>query len=159
MIECKILRSFPFSRDGIIMEHANAGTTVQLPARLVQGLCKAAYVAVAPAQTALNAVQTAPVAASVAVTPTQIAKPWEQGAKAMAAAPENKAISIAPEIKVEPKVVEEDYRTVETGAGWSTVYQGEKPVIGVRKLRTADVRVFNRMTREERVRFVKSEIK
>ena len=47
MIQCKVLRPFPFSKDGIKVEHADAGSTVLLPAHLVQGLAEAGYIAVA----------------------------------------------------------------------------------------------------------------
>jgi hypothetical protein len=148
MIECKVLRSFPFSCDGVTVEHANAGATVLLPAQLVQGLCKAAYVVVAPAQAALNAVQTPD---PVVTTAQGVAKPWEPGF-----APEKKVIEAAPENKTAIKI-KDDYRTVETGAGWYTVFKGDLPAKGVRKLRAADVRAFNAMTPEERIRFIKGE--
>jgi hypothetical protein len=44
MIQCKVLRPFPFSKDGIRLEHADVDNTVLLPEYLVQGLARAGYV-------------------------------------------------------------------------------------------------------------------
>ena len=46
MKQCKILKSFPYSKDGIRVEQADAGSEILLPARLVQGLIEAGYVSV-----------------------------------------------------------------------------------------------------------------
>lgn len=40
----KVLRSFPFSRDGIKIESAEAGADVDLPAALVRGLEAAGFI-------------------------------------------------------------------------------------------------------------------
>lgn len=41
---CKILKSFPFSRDGINSEQAGAGETMDIPEALVPGLEKGGLV-------------------------------------------------------------------------------------------------------------------
>lgn len=60
---CEILKAFPFSRDGVRVEVAQAGETVDIPARLVDGLTQEGYVravAAAPAARETKVIEAAP---------------------------------------------------------------------------------------------------
>ena len=72
-MECRVIRGFPFSRDGIVVEHAEGGSIVNIPDDLEPGLTAAGY--------------------------TEKSVPDAPENTAIGPAPEDKAVATAPENK------------------------------------------------------------
>lgn len=43
-MECRVIRAFPFSRDGITVENVEVGAIVDMPDHIVPGLIAAGYI-------------------------------------------------------------------------------------------------------------------
>ncbi|MCG8445911.1 MAG: hypothetical protein MI753_09370 [Hyphomicrobiales bacterium] len=86
---CKILKPFPFSRDGINAEHAKPSDQINIPDNLVPGLLKERYVTVLD----------------------------EEGAKSLSGSPENKADDV-PENKTDMRKLRADYERVVGKPPW-----------------------------------------
>jgi len=132
MAECKILKPFSYSQDGINAITATAGAIADIPDALVPGLEKEGYVT-----------------HSVA-------------AKAIPAAAENKMLSGADENKEappsSPDYIVGSYEARDVGRGWYAICRYGVEVSGVKKIRKDDADAFNAMSADERAEYVAAEL-
>jgi hypothetical protein len=150
-----VVKSFPYSPDGVSVLEANVGETVEIPKHLEQGLLKEGFIAVDG---------TVPPAEGKSV-------PWAPENKAIAGASEQQVVRTAPEDK-EIEYVPADsrkadindtwqpgkYEAKETGAGWFAIFKDDVELDGLKKFRADEAGKFNAMSSQEKAEHVAEEL-
>jgi hypothetical protein len=151
-MQCKIIKNFAFSNDGIRVEQANAGSVVTIKDILVPGLRAAGYVAIVPSADALSPQEPA---VNMPNPPAKImagSKPWEKE-KVVFSVPENKMMPSTLENK------EQIYEACQVSVGWFTIFSNGEEVKGLKKLRQDDAKAFNALSIKERAEYIEAELK
>ncbi|MCF1502189.1 hypothetical protein L0F51_00220 [Afifella sp. H1R] len=163
---CKVLKDFPFSRDGFTTVSAKAGTSPDVPDRLVAGLRREGYLSCV-GDKSLDA--TAENKAVLSAEEQQVMPAFENKAEGSssvsAAGDESDDVGSTQQASPEPPVADDarNFEARETGRGWFAI--GSLAVDGswveiepLRKMRESDAKTFNEMSPADQAEYVKAEL-